>query len=91
MLRVPHIRPTLSLSVIAADSLPILRVLILFLICVLAFIVRLFAVIRFESVIHEFDPYFNFRTTRFLAKQGIISISKCNVCWNLPQMNRLRL
>uniref|UniRef100_A0A452QP29 Dolichyl-diphosphooligosaccharide--protein glycosyltransferase subunit STT3A n=1 Tax=Ursus americanus TaxID=9643 RepID=A0A452QP29_URSAM len=25
---------------------------------------------RFESVIHEFDPYFNYRTTRFLAEEG---------------------
>lgn len=35
-----------------------------------AFSTRLFAVLRFESVIHEFDPYFNFRTTKFLAKEG---------------------
>jgi len=27
-------------------------------------------VIRFESVIHEFDPWFNFRTTKFLAMKG---------------------
>ena len=26
--------------------------------------------LRFESVIHEFDPYFNYRTTKFLAEQG---------------------
>lgn len=25
---------------------------------------------RFESVIHEFDPYFNYRTTKFLADEG---------------------
>lgn len=30
----------------------------------------MFSVLRFESVIHEFDPYFNYRTTRFLAEQG---------------------
>lgn len=35
-----------------------------------AFATRLFSVLRFESVIHEFDPYFNYRTTRFLAEQG---------------------
>jgi dolichyl-diphosphooligosaccharide--protein glycosyltransferase len=29
---------------------------ILGLICLLAFSIRLFAVVRFESVIHEFDP-----------------------------------
>lgn len=35
-----------------------------------AFVTRLFSVLRFESVIHEFDPYFNYRTTRFLAEEG---------------------
>ena len=35
-----------------------------------AFATRLFSVLRFESVIHEFDPYFNYRTTRFLAEEG---------------------
>ena len=25
---------------------------------------------RFESVIHEFDPYFNYRTTKYLAENG---------------------
>lgn len=28
---------------------------------------------RFESVIHEFDPYFNYRTTKFLADEGFYS------------------
>ena len=31
---------------------------------------RLFSVLRYESVIHEFDPYFNFRTTKFLSAAG---------------------
>ncbi|KOB52232.1 Dolichyl-diphosphooligosaccharide--protein glycosyltransferase subunit STT3A, partial [Operophtera brumata] len=31
---------------------------------------RLFSVLRFESVIHEFDPYFNYRTTRYLTEEG---------------------
>lgn len=35
-----------------------------------AFSCRLFSVLRFESVIHEFDPYFNYRTTKFLADEG---------------------
>eukprot|EP00889_Picochlorum_renovo_P001289 jgi/Picre1/28319/NNA_003725.t1 len=39
-------------------------------ICVLASSVRLFSVIKYESVIHEFDPYFNYRVTRFLSKEG---------------------
>jgi len=44
--------------------------LILSLIYVLAFATRLFSVIRFESVIHEFDPYFNYRTTKYLVNEG---------------------
>lgn len=44
---------------------------ILILIGVLAFSIRLFSVIKYESVIHEFDPYFNYRVTQFLTKKGI--------------------
>ncbi|TVU35136.1 hypothetical protein EJB05_17007 [Eragrostis curvula] len=36
----------------------------LLLIGVLAFSIRLFSVIKYESVIHEFDPYFNYRVTQ---------------------------
>ncbi|KAL3898556.1 MAG: hypothetical protein SGCHY_002657, partial [Lobulomycetales sp.] len=46
------------------------RVLILFLIGLLGFASRLFSVVRFESVIHEFDPWFNYRTTRELVEHG---------------------
>ncbi|CAM9821661.1 unnamed protein product [Heterosigma akashiwo] len=45
---------------------------ILGMICALAFFIRLFAVVRYESVIHEFDPYFNFRTTKYLASEGFL-------------------
>lgn len=38
-----------------------------------AFATRLFSVLRFESVIHEFDPYFNYRTTKYLAENGFYS------------------
>lgn len=38
--------------------------------CILSFSVRLFSVLRFESVIHEFDPYFNYRTTKQLVENG---------------------
>lgn len=31
---------------------------------------RLFAVINFESVIHEFDPWFNYRATKVIASKG---------------------
>ena len=49
---------------------PVIKISILALICVLAFFVRVFSVIRFESVIHEFDPWFNYRITKFLTKEG---------------------
>lgn len=45
--------------------------MILLLIAILAFLVRVFSVIRYESVIHEFDPWFNFRTTRYLTEKGV--------------------
>lgn len=48
----------------------LVRYLILALIYCLAFSTRLFSVIRFESVIHEFDPYFNFRSTKYLVTEG---------------------
>ncbi|CAN6699434.1 unnamed protein product [Malus baccata var. baccata] len=49
----------------------VLSFFILILIGVLAFSIRLFSVIKYESVIHEFDPYFNYRVTQFLTKNGI--------------------
>lgn len=44
---------------------------ILALIGILAFSIRLFSVIKYESIIHEFDPYFNYRVTQYLTKAGI--------------------
>ncbi|KAL2965637.1 hypothetical protein AAZX31_16G071800 [Glycine max] len=49
----------------------VLAFFILLMIGVLAFSIRLFSVIKYESVIHEFDPYFNYRVTQFLTKNGI--------------------
>jgi dolichyl-diphosphooligosaccharide--protein glycosyltransferase len=48
----------------------VLEYFVLACIFVLAFATRLFSVIRFESVIHEFDPWFNFRVTKYLVKEG---------------------
>ncbi|GAB6018660.1 Dolichyl-diphosphooligosaccharide--protein glycosyltransferase subunit stt3a [Chamberlinius hualienensis] len=48
----------------------LLKMLILSLAAILSFSCRLFSVLRFESVIHEFDPYFNYRTTRYLTEEG---------------------
>ncbi|XP_057968035.1 dolichyl-diphosphooligosaccharide--protein glycosyltransferase subunit STT3A [Malania oleifera] len=49
----------------------VLSFFILLLIGVLAFSIRIFSVIKYESVIHEFDPYFNYRVTQYLTKNGI--------------------
>ncbi|KAK8049539.1 Dolichyl-diphosphooligosaccharide--protein glycosyltransferase subunit stt3 [Apiospora phragmitis] len=48
----------------------LLRVLILCFIAGAAVSSRLFSVIRFESIIHEFDPWFNFRATKYLIANG---------------------
>ncbi|GAA5837852.1 hypothetical protein JCM3766R1_001495 [Sporobolomyces carnicolor] len=47
-----------------------LRTVILLLIAGAAVSSREFAVVRFESIIHEFDPWFNFRATRVLTQEG---------------------
>lgn len=52
----------------------VLRGLALLLICVMAFSIRLFSVVKYESVIHEFDPYFNYRVTQFLTKEGFYNL-----------------
>ncbi|KAI9694590.1 MAG: oligosaccharyl transferase stt3 subunit [Bathelium mastoideum] len=48
----------------------LLRVIILCTIAAAAISSRLFSVIRFESIIHEFDPWFNFRATKYLVQHG---------------------
>eukprot|EP01138_Halocafeteria_seosinensis_P011669 gb/GECG01011925.1/.p1 GENE.gb/GECG01011925.1/~~gb/GECG01011925.1/.p1 ORF type:complete len:901 (+),score=82.58 gb/GECG01011925.1/:1-2703(+) len=48
----------------------IMEAALLGMICIIAFAIRLFAVVRWESIIHEFDPWFNFRTTKYLANEG---------------------
>ncbi|OQD64175.1 hypothetical protein PENPOL_c008G08333 [Penicillium polonicum] len=51
----------------------LLRVIILCTIAAAAVSSRLFSVIRFESIIHEFDPWFNFRATKYLVENGFYS------------------
>jgi len=50
---------------------PGIKLATLALISVLAFLIRIFSVIRYESVIHEFDPWFNYRTTQYLTSEGV--------------------
>ena len=47
-----------------------LKFIILILIWLIAFSSRMFSVIRFESIIHEFDPWFNYRATHYMVKHG---------------------
>lgn len=51
----------------------LLRLIILVFIAAAAISSRLFSVIRFESIIHEFDPWFNFRATKYLVQHGFYS------------------
>ncbi|KAG8530858.1 oligosaccharyl transferase stt3 subunit [Bacidia gigantensis] len=51
----------------------LLRIIILCTIAGAAVASRLFSVIRFESIIHEFDPWFNFRATKYLVQNGFYS------------------
>ncbi|TFK69092.1 oligosaccharyl transferase STT3 subunit [Pluteus cervinus] len=53
-----------------ANTASLLRIVALLLISGAAIASRLFAVVNFESVIHEFDPWFNYRATRVLASKG---------------------
>ncbi|KAJ7623577.1 oligosaccharyl transferase STT3 subunit [Roridomyces roridus] len=53
-----------------ANTASLLRIIALSLISGAAIASRLFAVINFESIIHEFDPWFNYRATRVLASKG---------------------
>jgi len=55
-------------SVLGIQSL--LSFLILFCAWLVGFSSRLFAVVRFESIIHEFDPWFNYRSTHYLVENG---------------------
>ncbi|CAF0868210.1 unnamed protein product [Adineta steineri] len=48
----------------------LITVIILICICISGFISRLFSIIRFESVIHEFDPWFNYRSTVYMTDNG---------------------
>ncbi|PWZ03604.1 putative oligosaccharyltransferase [Testicularia cyperi] len=61
--------PTLSAEA-NANILSLLRLIIILLIAGAAVSSRLFAVVRHESIIHEFDPWFNFRATKVLTTDG---------------------
>eukprot|EP01064_Diplonema_japonicum_P028783 TRINITY_DN4501_c9_g1_i1.p1 TRINITY_DN4501_c9_g1~~TRINITY_DN4501_c9_g1_i1.p1 ORF type:complete len:721 (+),score=143.60 TRINITY_DN4501_c9_g1_i1:41-2203(+) len=78
----PKVEKTVNLTL---DDLPdpselkmkesTLQIMIIFLVLgmlyIVAFCLRLFSVLRYESIIHEFDPHFNFRATKTLVYDGV--------------------
>lgn len=69
----PNCSPLIRLESIlcrAGEHLALWQVTLLAIIALVAFGTRLFSVIRYESVIHEFDPWFNFRATKYLVENG---------------------
>ncbi|OCK77615.1 glycosyltransferase family 66 protein [Lepidopterella palustris CBS 459.81] len=60
-------------QVTSRNTRGLLRIIILCTIAAAAVSSRLFSVIRFESIIHEFDPWFNFRATKYLVQNGFYS------------------
>ncbi|KAI6243365.1 Dolichyl-diphosphooligosaccharide--protein glycotransferase [Aphelenchoides fujianensis] len=71
----PQMPPSTSTTAIGAkDSKMGITSLLTFVILTLAWIVgfssRLFAIVRFESIIHEFDPWFNYRSTAHMVENG---------------------
>ncbi|CAF0776707.1 unnamed protein product [Adineta steineri] len=61
---------TNSSSSSSAGLKSLITVIILICVCISGFISRLFSIIRFESVIHEFDPWFNYRSTVYMTDNG---------------------
>lgn len=59
-----------SLVVNASGWQSLITFSVLLLACIAGFSARLFAVIRFESIIHEFDPWFNYRSTAYMVEHG---------------------
>ncbi|CRH00034.1 oligosaccharyl transferase STT3 subunit, putative [Plasmodium relictum] len=47
-----------------------MEIFIILLIGILSFLIRLFSVIRNEPIIHEYDPYFNYKLTNILNEKG---------------------
>ncbi|CRG96214.1 oligosaccharyl transferase STT3 subunit, putative [Plasmodium gallinaceum] len=47
-----------------------MEIFIILLIGILSFLIRLFSVLRNEPIIHEYDPYFNYKLTNILNEKG---------------------
>lgn len=53
-----------------------LQLLAMYYICQAAYNIRMYAINTYGLVIHEFDPWFNFRATQYLADHGLSSFFK---------------
>ena len=59
-------------SEMAASTLSrIISFVVVLLSCILAFLIRQFANVINEPIIHEFDPHFNWRCTQYIDKHGL--------------------
>lgn len=67
--KVAYSIPRVSKTTLVNTS-ALLRFTILTVISAAAIASRLFAVIRHESIIHEFDPWFNYRASKVLVNEG---------------------
>ena len=67
--KVAYSIPRVSKTTLVNTS-ALLRFTILTVISAAAIDSRLFAVIRHESIIHEFDPWFNYRASKVLVNEG---------------------
>ncbi|CAD5220725.1 unnamed protein product [Bursaphelenchus xylophilus] len=65
----PHVAPSAKNSSKLGYT-TFLTFAILTLAWVVGFASRLFAIVRFESIIHEFDPWFNYRATAYMVENG---------------------
>ena len=74
----------------------IIEVVCLVLIATCAFSIRLFSIVKYESVIHEFDPYFNYRVTQLASEKGessenLAPLSTCLIFLSPPDPTFARL
>ncbi|KTW28524.1 hypothetical protein T552_01783 [Pneumocystis carinii B80] len=53
------------------DIKGLLKILIFIAISVSSILPRLFSVLKYESIIHEFDPWFNFRATKYIISSSL--------------------
>jgi len=66
----PHNSPNMISTFTPGAWKSLLAFFILSFAYIAGFSSRLFAVIRFESIIHEFDPWFNYRSTHYMVNHG---------------------